>query len=152
MSDVQLDQAARQTFLELGPSAPVADVARRLGVSQAALFHRVGSKEALMLRSLCPGVPEALAVWLRPPSAGQPLAQQLQPVLSELLGFLRAAIPGLLVLRSGGVPLEKAMPPGPPPPVALRAALATFPGRSQQARVDPFVVTTRHCRGAAQRP
>lgn len=133
MSDEQLDHAARAAFLELGPAAPVADVAKRLKVSQAALFHRTGSKEALMLRALRPGAPEALVVWASPPDATVPVHQQLTPVLRGLMNFLKQAVPGLLVLRSAGLPLERTLPPGEvPPPVALRRALADFLVRAHE--------------------
>ncbi len=122
VSDEALEQQARDAFLELGPAAPVADIARRLGVSQAALFHRAGSKEALMLRALTPGAPEAVAVFLAGPNEG-PLVEQLSPVLRSLLRFLDVAIPGLMVLRGAGVAMESA---GPPPPMALRAALTRY--------------------------
>jgi AcrR family transcriptional regulator len=126
MSDEQLEAAAREVFLELGPAAPVADVARRLGVTQAALFHRLGSKEALMLKALCPGAPHALAAFGQTPRTDVTAHQQLAPTLKALLDFLRQAIPGLVILRGAGIALEKALPPGPPPPIAMRAALASF--------------------------
>lgn len=126
MSDEQLDAAAREAFFELGPAAPVSDVARRLGVTQAALFHRAGSKEALMLKALCPGAPHALAAFAEPPRADVSLHAQLAPTLSSLLEFLHQALPGLMILRGAGISLDKAVPPGPPPPVAMRAALASF--------------------------
>jgi AcrR family transcriptional regulator len=126
MSDDQLEAAAREVFLELGPAAPVSDVAKRLGVTQAALFHRLGSKEALMLKALCPGAPLALEAFRQAPRAHVTLHQQLAPTLLALLDFLRQAIPGLMVLRGAGIALEKALPPGPPPPIAMRAALASF--------------------------
>jgi AcrR family transcriptional regulator len=126
MSDEQLEAAAREVFLELGPAAPVADVARRLGVTQAALFHRLGSKEALMLKALCPGAPHALAAFGQVPRRDVPVREQLAPTLAALLDFLRQAIPGLVILRGAGIALEKAVPPGPPPPVAMRAALGSF--------------------------
>ncbi|NOK36784.1 TetR family transcriptional regulator, partial [Corallococcus exercitus] len=37
-----------------GTIAPLQDIAKRLGISQAALLHRVGTKEALMSRALRP--------------------------------------------------------------------------------------------------
>jgi AcrR family transcriptional regulator len=126
MSDEQLEAAAREVFLELGPAAPVADVAKRLGVTQAALFHRLGSKEALMLKALCPGAPHALAAFAQVPRRDVPVREQLAPTLQGLLDFLRQAIPGLVILRGAGIALEKALPPGPPPPVAMRAALGSF--------------------------
>jgi AcrR family transcriptional regulator len=125
LSDAELHRVAREAFCELGPSAPVSAVARRLGVTQAALFHRSGSKEALMLKALSPGAPEALAAFAQPPRKDRSLHDQLAPTLQSLLGFLRDAIPGLMVLRGAGVSFAKAMP-GPPPPVAMRAALASF--------------------------
>lgn len=126
MSDEQLEAAASAVFRELGPAAPVADVARRLGVSNAALFHRLGSKEALMLKALCPGAPTALEAFAQPPRREVNVHEQLLPTLRALLDFLRQAIPGLLILRGAGIALHKAIPPGPPPPVAMRAALASF--------------------------
>ncbi|MBM4781898.1 MAG: TetR/AcrR family transcriptional regulator [Archangiaceae bacterium] len=122
VTDEELEAKAREAFLELGPAAPVSDIARRLGVTQAALFHRAGSKEALMLRALSPGAPQAVAVLQAGPSDG-PLAGQLSPVLRSLLQFLDVAIPGLMVLRGAGVAMEGA---GPPPPLALRAALTRY--------------------------
>lgn len=122
VSDEELEAGAREAFLELGPAAPVSDIARRLGVTQAALFHRAGSKEALMLRALTPGAPEAVAVFLAGPTE-EPLHEQLTPVLRSLLQFLDVAIPGLMVLRGAGVAMEGA---GPPPPLALRAALTRY--------------------------
>jgi len=126
MTDERLEAAAREAFIELGPAAPVSDVARRLGVTQAALFHRLGSKEALMLKALCPGAPHAMAAFATGPVPGVDLREQLAPTFSALLEFLRQAVPGLVVLRGAGIPLEKALPPGPPPPVAMRAGLASF--------------------------
>lgn len=122
VSDEALEQGARDAFLELGPAAPVADIARRLGVTQAALFHRAGSKEALMLRALTPGAPEAVAIFQAGPNE-EPLADQLTPVLRSLLQFLDVAIPGLMVLRGAGVAMTGG---GPPPPLALRAALTRY--------------------------
>jgi AcrR family transcriptional regulator len=126
VSDQQLESGAREAFFELGPTAPVSEVARRLGVTQAALFHRSGSKEALMLKALCPGAPHALAAFSQPPSASTSLHAQLLPTLTSLLTFLRQAIPGLMILRGAGISLEKALQSAPPPPVAMRAALASF--------------------------
>jgi hypothetical protein len=94
-------------------------------VTQAALFHRAGSKEALMLRALCPGAPEVVAVLAEGPSTA-PLREQLTRVLSGLSHFLEVAVPGLVLLRGAGVPLEKAIPPGPPPPLAMRGVLTGF--------------------------
>jgi AcrR family transcriptional regulator len=54
VSDQQISLAAREVFLDRGPKAPVAMVAKKLGVSTATLFQRTGSKQQLMLMALQP--------------------------------------------------------------------------------------------------
>jgi len=49
-----ISAAAREVFLDQGPKAPVAMVAKKLGVSTATLFQRTGSKQQLMLMALQP--------------------------------------------------------------------------------------------------
>ena len=54
MSDREISVAAREVFLDRGPKAPVAMVAKKLGVSTATLFQRTGSKQQLMLMAFQP--------------------------------------------------------------------------------------------------
>ena len=71
-----LPALAREVFIDRGPKAPVAMVAKKLGVSTATLFQRTGSKQQLMLmafqpegtpvteldRGLQPGVPVCFVI------------------------------------------------------------------------------------------
>src|SRR5690606_40708283 len=52
VSDLQITAAAREVFLDRGPNAPVALIAKKLGVSTATLFQRAGSKQQLILMAL----------------------------------------------------------------------------------------------------
>lgn len=124
ISDEQIDAAARETFLELGPGAAVSLVAQKLGVSHSALLQRAGSKELLMLRALGPGAPDvATRLEAKPPARGQ--AAQLARLLEELLVFHERILPGLLVLRARGLPV--APPDGvEPPTVRLRRLLTAW--------------------------
>lgn len=45
ITDEEIHAVAREVFVEHGPVAPVSLIAERLGVSHAALFGRVGTKE-----------------------------------------------------------------------------------------------------------
>ena len=54
VSDREISVAAREVFLDRGPKAPVAMVAKKLGVSTATLFQRTGSKQQLMLMAFQP--------------------------------------------------------------------------------------------------
>ena len=132
ISDSDILLAARQTFLEHGPSAAVAQVAERLGVSAAALFQRSGSKAQLMLAALAPGPPPTSEAWARAPERERSVSAQLRDQLLALMIFFQAVVPSLIVLRSAGL-----FPPPrrrggkrsrevSPAPVALRAQLSAW--------------------------
>ncbi|TVP51072.1 MAG: TetR/AcrR family transcriptional regulator [Gemmatimonadales bacterium] len=124
VNDDQINRAAREVFVEHGPSASVSLIARRLGVSHAALFGRAGSKKQLMLDALCPGRPRALE-WLSEPPPPEGAEDRLAEILVELMEFLQRVVPNLVILRVAGESMDS-LPgaSGPPPPVALRRALA----------------------------
>jgi AcrR family transcriptional regulator len=153
IEDRDIHEAAREVFTRQGPSAPVSEVARRLGVSHAALFQRMGSKEQLMLDALCPGVPGMAGVMASGPSADVPLEAQLADLLGGLLAFLKRAVPGLVVLKAGGIPLESALKGAPPPPLALRRLLAGWLERAearQALRVPDAEVAAEYLLGAIE--
>ena len=122
VSEDQILHAARATFLELGSGAPLAVIAKKLGVSTAGLLHRTGSKEALLQRCLAPPFAAPLATLAAGPQPGN-ARQQLERVLISLHEFLTQQIPRLVVLRTGGHGLK---PQGTPPPVLLRKELARW--------------------------
>lgn len=126
VTDEALRAAARQVFLDEGIQAPVARIAERLGVSHAAVFERVGTKEQLLLDALAPGRPRALQAFTKAPPA-QGADARLQSILLELLSFLRRVVPGLVMLRAAGLSPFTGAPPGATaPPLALRTALAAW--------------------------
>lgn len=119
VSDRQITQAAREVFLDRGPKAPVAMVAKKLGVSTATLFQRTGSKQQLMLMALQPEV--AVMTGLdRGVQPSEPVREQLAHVLGEINEYLGAVIMGSLTLRAAHI--AAALPE--PTPYRLRARLA----------------------------
>ena len=52
ISDEQIVDAARDTFLEHGFTATTAEIARRAGISEGTIFKRFGSKEELFARTV----------------------------------------------------------------------------------------------------
>lgn len=128
ITDDEIKEAARDVFVEHGPSAPVKLVAKKLGVSHAALFGRAGSKEQLMLDALCPGQPRAVE-WLAEPPPRLGVEQRLVEILIDLMEFFQRIVPNLVVLKAAGRSMND-LPSnaGPPPPVALRNALASWLG------------------------
>jgi AcrR family transcriptional regulator len=127
ISDAQIVDAARKAFFERGPKAPVSLVALKLGVSQAALFHRVGTKQQLMTLALGPRPPPVIDELEKGPEPGA-LRPQLTKLLSALIAFHRQVVPGLMVLRTSDSPMQR--PPGLPAPVLVRRLLAGWLARA----------------------
>ena len=126
ISDDAIREAARLVFVQDGPGAPVSRVAERLGVSHAALFARVGTKEQLLREALGPGRPPALAALAEDrPELGA--HARLVQILRELMVFLERAVPSLVVLKASGVSLASKREA---PPVALRRALSRWLSRA----------------------
>ena len=137
VTDLQIDEAARTVFLAQGPSAPLQDIAKRLGISQPALLHRVGTKEALMARALRPLPPTALALLEPGPRANASIEAQLLAALLHHRDFLRQLVPWLFVLHYSVLGGARAMHLDTPPPVALREGLTKWLTRAKRAgRVD----------------
>jgi AcrR family transcriptional regulator len=133
VSDRQISAAAREVFLDHGPKAPVAMVAKKLGVSTATLFQRTGSKQQLMLMALQPqGTPVTeLERGLLP---GMPVREQLSHVLLEINQYLGAVISASVTLRAACIEAE--LPE--PTPLRLRAMLAQW--LTQAAAVNLLTV------------
>ncbi len=84
VTDEQVLEIAREVFLEHGPKAPVSIIAGRLGVSDAALFKRFGTKQNLVLAALLPPEePDFLQVLEGGPGPGD-IEEQLVVVARRL--------------------------------------------------------------------
>ncbi len=126
ISDDDIHKAAREVFVEHGPGAPVALIAEKLGVSHAALFGRVGTKEQLLLDALSPGRPLAMDRLAELPPEHH-AREALVEMLTELMVFFRQVVPNLVVLRAAGRSMADMPARGVvPPPVALRRSLARW--------------------------
>lgn len=119
VSDREISVAAREVFLDRGPKAPVALVAKKLGVSTATLFQRTGSKQQLMLMAFQPdGAP--MTELDRGVQPGAPVREQLGHILIEINQYLGGVIGASVTLRAACI--ESNLPE--PTPTQLRARLA----------------------------
>jgi AcrR family transcriptional regulator len=139
VSDRQISAAAREVFLDQGPKAPVAMVAKKLGVSTATLFQRTGSKQQLMLMALQPEgtVITELERGVQP---GVAVREQLSQVLIELNEYLGTIIGGSVTLRAAGIEAE--LPE--PTPQRLRLMLAQWLAQATSADVLIGTLESRH--------
>lgn len=135
VSDAQILDAARDCFLEQGASVSTTVIAKRLGVSQAALFKRFGTKEDLLVAALRPGpeMVQELLEWLANGPDERPIPVQLLDLGIRVRSFFGRLLPRIAQLRSAGL--------GPPqcakgkliPPQLVQAALAAWLERAQEA-------------------
>lgn len=122
ISDDDIAREARAVFLTQGPGASTEKIARKLGVSQAALFKRVPTKDELLVLALCPrDTPLVLQQLPMGPDLDRPVPQQMTELVRSLLGFFRDLMPALLTLKASGVAVERAFADGKvAPPLKVR--------------------------------
>ena len=90
ITDAQILEAARAVFLESGTDATTAAVAARAGVSEALVFKRFHTKEALFERAMAGAVP----AWVRElESTDGSLPEQLERLALGLVETMRAEMP-----------------------------------------------------------
>ena len=106
VSDEQISSAARRVFRQMGVSAPVSLVAKALGVTPAALFHRTGSRERLFIMAMRPTHPDQfklLQFMSAGPTEGVPVEAQLEEILTRLSAHLAVVSPNVFMLFAAGM-------------------------------------------------
>jgi AcrR family transcriptional regulator len=147
ISDEDILTVARSTFLAHGPQVSIQLVADQLGVSQAALFKRFGTKGELMIAALAPAPPPFLDDLVRGPDT-RPLPEQLHALAASMSIYFDQTFPCFAVLKASGVnpDLAFAQCDGEPMPLrthrALTAWLQTAGDRGLIRGVDPHDIAT----------
>jgi AcrR family transcriptional regulator len=100
LSDDQILEGARGCFLQHGPAISTAHIAAELGLSQATLFKRFGTKDELMLKALLPRGDEPLFALLDAGPDDRPVGEQLCALASTCLDMLFRVIPCMMTLRA----------------------------------------------------
>ena len=106
VSDEQIKSAARQVFQQVGVNAPVALVAKALGVTPAALFHRTGSKEQLFVMAMSDVSPrqfKLLQLMREGPDPEQPVEEQIIEILTRLSAHLAVVSPNVFLKFAAGL-------------------------------------------------
>jgi len=135
VSDAQILEAARECFIEQGASVSTTVIAKRLGVSQAALFKRFGTKEDLLLAALRPGpeMVKELLDWLADDPDERPIPVQLLDLGVRIRNFFGRLLPRIAQLRSAGHGPPSCAKSRPFPPQMVHTSLAGWLLRAQQA-------------------
>ncbi|MEM6925752.1 MAG: helix-turn-helix domain-containing protein [Myxococcota bacterium] len=128
VSDGEILAAARACFVEQGPHVSTSVIAEHVGLSQAALFKRFGTKQQLMLAALAP--PEVPA-WIAAVEQGpdeRPIVDQLHEIADSMSEFFVEVIPRMATLWASGCDVRQIMSQFdlPPPVRGLRALTQWF--------------------------
>ena len=147
VSDEDILEAARTVFLESGPAVSTQTIADRIGLSQAGLFKRFGTKQELMVAALIPAIPPFVSIVRAGPNAAEPLRPQLQSIARDFAVFFRGMVPCIMVLKSSGIDLEEILRSfEEPPPVMTRRLLTGYLQRAEEAGLatisDPGAVAS----------
>lgn len=115
---------------------PTSLIADELGVSQAALFKRCGTKQALMLKAL--GAPTRPA-WIDEVLAGpddRPVPEQLLRLVERIDTYFEQLLPAIAVLRAAKIDPEQMLREheAPPPLIAHRAVTGWFQRLHERGR------------------
>jgi AcrR family transcriptional regulator len=128
ITDEQILAAARQVFLAQGAGASTLDIAALAGISEASIFKRFGTKQALFLRAI--GIAES-PLWvnrLATHSPTQAIQFELLDLCKDMAVFYQDFMPRVMMLMtSGNLPQP---PQFPPPPIRDSQLLATFLNRA----------------------
>ncbi len=139
VSDAQILEAARACFLEQGPSVSTTVIAKRLGVSQAALFKRFGTKDELMVAALRPdrSTLDQLISQLEDGPDARPVPDQLREIALTIRDRFAEFLPGMAVLKSAGLSPPPRCDAGarPIPPQRVHDALVGWMERANQRGV-----------------
>ena len=138
-SDAEILEGARRCFIEHGPAISTNHIADEVGVSQATLFKRFGTKHELMLAALCP---RPNMDFLRRVEAGPtdaPMHTQLLDMATHMALMFDRMLPCLMTLWASGTNPHDMFPdPEQAPPVRARRALGAFFGKAQaEGRMAP---------------
>lgn len=133
VTDEEILAVACRCFLEGGPSVPTTAIADELGVSQAALFKRFGTKHELLVQAVAPpDRPDFLDFIEAGPVAERPVRQQVTEMAFRVLGFFRMMMPRVALLKAAGIsPLEMFDRFEVPPPVLGHRAISGWFQRAE---------------------
>jgi AcrR family transcriptional regulator len=135
VSDEDILTAAKEILLEHGAKASTTAIAKAVGLSQAALFKRFGTKLDLVKAALAPKTPRQW--WLDAANGPDPSGDfrtQLESLANVALADMHVIVPRLMAIKACGIDLQTMVKSYEvPPPVGAAMALGQWLHRAQEA-------------------
>ena len=134
ISDQDILEAAASVFLKEGSQVSTRRIGEHVGLSEAALFKRFGTKKELLISALSPpGIPSFVLLLGDGPSPDRGLREQLEEIGMSAIAFFRQIVPRMMVLRSAGIsPMVIFERYDRPPPLVAASALRDWFRRGQE--------------------
>jgi AcrR family transcriptional regulator len=105
--------AARQVFLEQGESGSTLEIAQKAGISEASIFKRFSTKQALFLAAI--GISEtAQYVKLLSSQPTTEIRSEIVEICTHMLGFYQEVMPRVMMMMTK---TKSSLPPMVPPPL-----------------------------------
>jgi AcrR family transcriptional regulator len=127
--------AARQVFLEQGESGSTLEIAQKAGISEASIFKRFSTKQALFLAAI--GISET-AQYVKLLSSKTPSAEiraELTEICTQMLGFYQEVMPRVMMMMTK---TKSSLPPMVPPPLRDAQLFAGYLDRAiAQGQLKP---------------
>jgi AcrR family transcriptional regulator len=119
--------AARQVFLEQGESGSTLEIAEKAGISEASIFKRFSTKQALFLAAI--GISET-PQYVKLLSSQTPIAEiraELTEILTQMLEFYQEVMPRVMMMMTQ---TKSCLPPLVPPPLRDAQLFAVYLDRA----------------------
>lgn len=130
ISDEDILAAARQVFLEQGMGASTVTIAEKAGISEASIFKRFATKQALFLAAMGVTVEPD---WVKALATKKPTAaikSELMELCEQMLSLYQDVLPRMLMVMSQGTMRPPSPPPIMPPPIHHKRLLTNFLARA----------------------
>ena len=144
-TDEEILAATQSCILEHGPSVSTTMIAEKLGVSQAALFKRFGTKEQMIIGALRqPLQRNAVVDLLADGPSDAPICEQLTTIGLAMIKVMRHVVPCMAMLHAAGLNIESDDTTDEMPPIQVRRMLVAWLQSAIDAGrlkpVDPHIV------------
>jgi AcrR family transcriptional regulator len=137
--------AAREVFMKYGAAGSTREIARKAGISEAALFKRFSTKAQLFMAAMVPPAPAIDGIMAKAAKAKSAQAG-LEQVAEGFLEYFRTALPMILPMAASPAFIEPGLPKNfaTSPATALLDALTGYlRGEQKRGRIhteDPYAV------------
>lgn len=160
ISDIQILQVVRQCIVEHGGTVSTQQIAEQVGVSQATLFKRFGSKSNLlrMATLIAPQAEKAIRFKekLDAGPTSEPVKEQLRVLCLDMLRLFDEILPCFASVHASGLTFDGPIPES-APPVQVRQSLTRWIATLQadgrlRADIHPESVALTIMGAVQQRP